>query len=93
MQKDKINCWEFKECGREPGGNNISELGVCAVSTHEKLNGIHGGINVGRCCWVLLNACFTKTERPKNFNEHTARCSKCDFYTLVYESEEVLIVL
>ncbi|MBW1827057.1 MAG: hypothetical protein JRI78_08720 [Deltaproteobacteria bacterium] len=25
----KVNCWEFMECGREPGGEFVDELGVC----------------------------------------------------------------
>jgi hypothetical protein len=24
-----MNCWEFKKCGREQGGINSKELGVC----------------------------------------------------------------
>jgi hypothetical protein len=93
MENDKINCWEFKKCGREPEGFNTSELGVCEVSTYEVLDGIHGGMNAGRCCWVIYGACYTHTERPKSFSEHTERCSKCDFYALVHKTEEVLVVL
>ena len=47
----KINCWEFKGCGKEPRGNNVSSLGVCPASVEIRANGIHGGINSGRCCW------------------------------------------
>jgi hypothetical protein len=25
----KVNCWEFKKCGRESQGPNAAELGVC----------------------------------------------------------------
>ncbi len=29
-EKDKkMNCWEFKKCGREKGGKNAEELGIC----------------------------------------------------------------
>jgi hypothetical protein len=24
----KINCWEFKKCGRQPGGHKEKELGT-----------------------------------------------------------------
>jgi len=27
--KECLNCWEFKKCGREPGGEKASELGIC----------------------------------------------------------------
>lgn len=26
----KMNCREFEECGREPGGKNAKQLGVCS---------------------------------------------------------------
>jgi len=29
----KKNCWEFMKCGREPGGVNAIELGVCRAAT------------------------------------------------------------
>jgi len=41
----KPNCWEFKQCGREPGGLLSDELGVCPASTETRLDGVHGGKN------------------------------------------------
>ena len=41
--ESKQNCWEFKGCGREPGGENIADCGICPASIEEKLDGIHGG--------------------------------------------------
>lgn len=29
----KLNCWEFKKCGRETGGLKIKEMGVCPDAT------------------------------------------------------------
>ncbi|MGD0283853.1 MAG: two-CW domain-containing protein, partial [Dissulfurispiraceae bacterium] len=29
-----MNCWEFKKCGREMGGVNIEQLGVCPAYPH-----------------------------------------------------------
>ncbi|MGE5174112.1 MAG: two-CW domain-containing protein, partial [Betaproteobacteria bacterium] len=26
---EKLNCWEHKKCGRQPGGHKVAELGVC----------------------------------------------------------------
>ena len=50
MLRDEIkqNCWVFKGCGREPGGGNIADCGVCPASVEEKLDGIYGGL-LGRC--------------------------------------------
>jgi hypothetical protein len=50
---DKKNCWEVMKCGREPGGKNAEELGVCPASTDERLSGTHGGKHAGRACWVI----------------------------------------
>ncbi len=50
----KINCWEFKKCGRQPGGTNVAKEGICPASVERRTNGIHGGRNGGRCCWAIL---------------------------------------
>lgn len=34
------NCWEFKKCGREPGGAKASELGVCPAATDASSDGL-----------------------------------------------------
>ncbi len=52
MEK-KLNCWEFKKCGREPGGTHANDLGVCPTTQEMRLDGVHGGINAGRSCWVV----------------------------------------
>ena len=49
----KANCWEFKKCGRESQGPNAEELGVCQAYLENKLDGVHGGMNAGRSCWVV----------------------------------------
>ena len=49
----KLNCWEFKGCGREPNGSKVEDLGVCPSSTENRLDGVHGGMNGGRACWVV----------------------------------------
>ncbi len=46
----KINCWKYKKCGQEPGGNKVYELGVCPAATNSTANGINGGKNGGRIC-------------------------------------------
>jgi hypothetical protein len=49
----KLNCWEFKKCGRQPGGENIEKLGLCPATTEARLDGVHNGNNAGRACWVV----------------------------------------
>jgi hypothetical protein len=82
----KANCWEFKKCGRESQGPNAEELGVCQAYLENKLDGVHGGMNAGRACWVVAgtmcggNLQGTYAQKEKN-------CLRCDFYNLVYEEE------
>jgi len=49
----KTNCWEYKKCGREPGGSKARELGIYLAATETKMAGVHGGSQAGRACWVV----------------------------------------
>ena len=49
----KLNCWEFKKCGREQGGNKVDELGVCNESIDSHYDGRNNGKNAGRKCWHM----------------------------------------
>ena len=82
----KKNCWEFKNCGRQPGGNKVMELGICPASTEEKVNGVNGGENGGRCCWAVAGTlCRGKTYGL--FAENLPTCFICDFYKMVEKEE------
>lgn len=83
-----MNCWEYKKCGRQPGGAKVSELGVCPAATEPKLNGIHGGRNAGRACWVLAGTlCGGKVQGT--FAAKLANCMDCEFYKSVRGSEGI----
>ena len=82
----KLNCWEYKKCGREPGGSKIGELGVCSASNDPRLDGVHGGKNGGRACWVLTKT-FCKGEIQGSFGEKYKDCSTCSFYEKVKAEE------
>jgi hypothetical protein len=76
------NCWEYKKCGREPGGLKAQELGVCPASTATKANGLNGGTNGGRACWVIAGTlCGGKVQGT--FATKLANCLQCQFYQLV----------
>jgi hypothetical protein len=82
----KKNCWEFKNCGREPGGKNAKELGVCTASTLEKANGVHGGKKGGRACWVIAGTlCGGKVQGT--YASKMGNCIKCDFYHSIMDEE------
>lgn len=88
----KKNCWEFKECGRQPGGHRMHELGLCPASTESKLHGIHGGTNSGRACWVIAET-LCSGEKQGLFGNKFYQCRSCDFYRLVQTEEHPRFVL
>jgi hypothetical protein len=83
----KKNCWEYKNCGRYPGGPRSGELGVCPVTTHEELHGAHDGKNAGRACWVIAGSlCGGKIQGT--YAQKLSNCWRCDFFISVKNQEE-----
>lgn len=81
-----MNCWEFKKCGREMGGPEVAEHGICPAYTEARLNGIHGGRNAGRSCWVIAGT-FCGGKVQGTFAEKEKSCLACDFYKIVRQKE------
>lgn len=82
----KKNCWEFKQCGREFGGINAKELGVCPAAIERKFDGIHCGHNAGRACWAITGT-LCGNEIQGTFAKKLKSCVECDFYKAVKEEE------
>ncbi len=82
----KLNCWEFKQCGRQPGGSRAGELGVCPAATEGKLDGLHGGKNAGRACWLVAGTLCGGTVQG-TFALKYGDCESCDFFRAVKEKE------
>jgi len=82
----KLNCWEFKKCGREPRGTKSAELGVCPAATETRVNGLHGGINGGRGCWALTGT-FCGGSVQGTFATKLKNCLECEWYKLVASEE------
>lgn len=88
----KHNCWEYKQCGREPEGTKVHELGVCPAPMAEQLDGTHGGKNGGRSCWAVAGSlCGGKVQG--SFAQKYGNCVKCDFYVSVKEDEGTDFIL
>jgi len=92
----KKNCWEFKNCRREPGGQHEHDLGICPATVDKRLDGIHGGTNGGRACWALTGTmCGGKVQGT--FAQKYENCEVCDFFKAVQIEEgpsyELAIVL
>lgn len=83
----KLNCWEFKKCGRQPQGAKVGELGLCRAASEDSLDGVHDGTNAGRCCWVV-GGTLCKGEVQGTFAQKFRNCEQCDFYQLVRHEEQ-----
>jgi len=79
---NKQNCWEFKKCGREPGGVNVTHLGICPASTNKRVDGATSGKNGGRACWPITGT-FCGGSVQGSFAAKLTNCMSCDFYQLV----------
>lgn len=87
----KKNCWEVKKCGREPGGKNAGELGVCPAAKKCKYDGTNSGKHGGRCCWFVAGTlCGGKPQGT--FAKKVLNCLQCEFFKQVVKEEERDIV-
>ena len=82
----KKNCWEFKNCGRYPGGPDVAELGVCPAATDTTRDGINGGKGAGRHCWWIAGT-FCGGKPQGTWAAKLFTCTKCDFFMHVREEE------
>ncbi len=82
----KKNCWEVKGCGQKRGGNGKNTL-KCPVPDMATSDGINGGQNAGRICWLIANTMCKGNAEEATFEEMFNTCVECDFYRLVREEE------
>lgn len=82
----KLNCWQVKKCGRQPGGPKVAELGVCPAATERALNGTNGGTNGGRACWALAGTLCGGTVQG-SYAMKLTNCIQCAFYQQVAAEE------
>ena len=82
-----MNCWEFKKCGREPGGENTQKLGVCRAAIESKFNNINNGKNSGRYCWKVKVSEDNHNSSNKTLSA-IMTCIECDFFMKVKSEEQ-----
>jgi hypothetical protein len=83
----KLNCWEIKKCGREPGGSKADEMGVCPAAAEESVDGINNGKNGGRICWAIAGT-FCGGQVQGNFAKKQVSCMSCEVFKRVKEEED-----
>ena len=85
----KLNCWEFKNCGRESEETSTHELGVCPAAIAHHVDGVNIGHNGGRICWALAGTLGDGTKTcTATFSEKITDCIMCEFYQYVLDHEE-----
>ena len=82
----KQNCWEVKNCDREPNGIKVALLGECPAAIDVSSNGLNSGKNGGRLCWAITGTmCGGKVQGT--FAEKKLTCLSCDFFRQVKTEE------
>jgi hypothetical protein len=86
------NCWEVMKCGREPGGKNVEQLGVCPAALANQYDGVNKGRYGGRICWVVAGTlCVGKVQGT--YAKKMKACLQCRFLKQVNEEEGRFFVL
>jgi len=85
---EKQNCWEYKVCGREPGGFEVESYGICSASTRAEVDGLNDGKNGGRICWAVAGT-FINGKVTGKYAGDKFSCINCDFFKLVSEEQGV----
>ena len=70
------------KCGKGIGGDRQNNTVACPVAVDRYANGLNGGINGGRICWMIMECS----------GEHKAKssCFQCEFKYKVMVEEGLL---
>lgn len=82
----KVNCWEFKKCGREENGDKVPGQGVCPTAADNSGSGINDGVKGGRICWAVSGT-FCGGKIQGTFAQKQENCLECDFFEKVKHEE------
>lgn len=86
MKPLRLNCWEYRKCGREPGGNKAETDGVCPAAVEKTFDTFNHGVNAGRACWLVAGT-FCDNKISGTFAEKIDTCRNCDFYKKIQADE------
>ncbi len=86
MPSRRLNCWEDRRCGREPGGSRALELGPCPAATEATCDGINEGQCAGRFCWAVAGT-FCEGETHGALEQKGKACEQCSFFRRVKYEE------
>jgi hypothetical protein len=86
MAARKQNCWEFRQCGREPGGLKTDDFGVCPAALDSATDGLFGGKNRGRICWAVMGTLCAGAPQ-ETFAQKRRFCATCAFFKQVKQEQ------
>jgi hypothetical protein len=85
----KLNCWEYLNCGMEPGGIFSKIHGPCPIPLMMRYDGVNGGQGAGRICWEIVSQ---RSQNQELFACRSSRsCVHCKFYHRVHSEQEELV--
>ena len=87
--KKKLNCWEFMKCGKGPDTAGSNGHDICSVASAVIADGLNGGDNGGRICWVIAENYF-KGSIHCSEKRIIHSCYACEFRYLVTMDEGLL---
>lgn len=87
----KLNCWEFMKCGKEIGTDKNGKQDVCPIASEKSADGLNGGVNGGRICWVIADLCCEKSIQCSD-KKRKDPCFSCEFRFKVMMEEGMLNV-
>ena len=73
-----MNCWEFMRCGRESGGRNVDQLGICPAYPDD---GKRCENVVGTFCDLVQGLYASKN----------SSCQECPFYNSMHFDQNAQI--
>ena len=75
----KLNCWNFMNCGRYPGGPKEHELGICPVTINTDMDGFLDGRAAGRAC-AYIEGSLCGGNIQGDYLSKKKHCEKCHYY-------------
>lgn len=84
--KPLLNCWEYRQCHRQPGGTKAISAGVCPAATDTTFDGMNRGKNAGRICWAVRGT-LCDCNVSGNYSEKREKCMNCTFFRRVQAEE------
>ncbi len=82
----RLNCWEFQNCGREPGGASVGEFGACPAACDPSYDGLNDGLNAGRICWAVAGT-LCEGAVQGTVAAKLPSCIDCPFFKVVTQEE------